>query len=135
MIEVANQKIKNENLCDSVNTILMDTEIIGSLIDIKYDGVYSNLNGLNYLKDMNCFVDELLKVIRPGSKVQFTLLNKRCLWEFIYYILKLRPITAFEILIRREKYFVNEMKLFTPGKFKKYFKQYFKVNSPLVLLY
>lgn len=129
MIEVTNRKIKNENLSEFTKTFIMDAEDIGTCLNEKYDGAFSNFNGLNYILNLNRFANNLARVINPHGKVQFTLLKKRCLWKFIYYLIKLKPFTAFEFLRKREKNYVNGMKLYSPGKFKKYFTQYFQVKS------
>lgn len=129
MIEVTNSKVKKENLFEYVKTITIDTEKIILNSEEKYDGIYSNFDGLNYIDNLNAFVKTISNAFKPGSIAVFTVLNKKCLWEFIYYFLKFHPFKAFNNLREREKNYINKMTLYTPGKFANFFKKDFKIKS------
>ena len=71
--------------------IVMDMEDIKNRLTENYDGAVSNFNGFNYISEPADFAASLSKVLKPKSTVIFTVLNRKCGWEFIYYMLKLHP--------------------------------------------
>jgi hypothetical protein len=88
--------------------------------------VISNFDSINHL-DIPLFINNLNRLLRTKGKAQITVLNKRCLWEFIYYMMKFRPLKAIEQLKSREKNLVSKLNLFTPGKILKYLGANFRV--------
>ena len=125
MIKITSQKAVNENLTDLIKTELLDADNLDKLDGNLFDGIISNFNALNYINDLNKFALNAHKLLNPGAKVFFVMLNKVCLWEFYYNLFKLKPITAFERLISREKYYKTQMNLYFPRKVKKIFSKYF----------
>jgi ubiquinone/menaquinone biosynthesis C-methylase UbiE len=129
MLKITAEKAKNEKLTDFIKTELLDADNLEAFDGNVFDGIISNLNAVNYVKDLNKFSLNTFKILKPGAKVFFVMLNKVCLWEIIYNLLKLKPVTAFERLISREKYYKTQMHLYLPGKIKKIFSKYYKVNK------
>ena len=129
MIKITSQKAVNENLTEFITTEILDADNLDKLDGNLFDGIISNFNAMNYVKDMNKFALNAHKILKPGAKVFFVMLNKVCLWEFYYYLLKFRPVTAYERLTAREKYFKTRMKLYFPRRVKKIFSEYFITNS------
>ncbi len=129
MLKITSQKAVNENLTRLITAEILDADNLDKLDGNLYNGIISNFNALNYVKDMNKFAMNAHKILKPGAKVFFVMLNKVCLWEFYYYLLKFRPVTAFERLTAREKYFKTWMRLYFPRRVKKIFSEYFITNN------
>jgi len=129
MIKTANQKILKENLSSSIETIVMDMENLKYKIKNIYDGAISNFDGLNFIKNPAEFAADLSKVLKPKSSVIFTLLNNKCAWEFIYYILKLNPKKAIGFIRKREKNYTSLVTLYSPAKFTGFFAPYFNIKK------
>lgn len=128
MIEIANQKILKENLSNNIETIVMNMENINQIKDV-YDEAISNFDGLNFIKSPSNFAFNLSKILKPKSTVIFTLLNSKCAWEFIYYMLKLHPKKAFGFIQKREKNYASQITLYSPSKCAAFFTPYFNIKS------
>jgi SAM-dependent methyltransferase len=50
-----------------------------------YDGAYSNLGALNCLPDLAGVARECARLIRPGGRLVFSVISRRCPWEIGYY--------------------------------------------------
>jgi ubiquinone/menaquinone biosynthesis C-methylase UbiE len=129
MLKITNEKIQSEKLTAFIKTELLDADNLKILEGNVFDGIISNFNAVNYVRDLDKFSLNTFNLLKPGAKVFFVMLNKICLWEVFYNLLKLKPVTAFERLKSREKYYKTQMQLYFPGKIKKIFSQYYRVNK------
>jgi len=129
MIEETRAKVNAKSLAELIKTELLDADKLASLNRNVFDGLISNLNAVNYLKDINSFSENAFAILKPGGKVFLVMLNKVCVWEVMYYFFKFRPITAFKRLIKREKDFKTEMILYFPCRAWKIFSKHFQVNK------
>lgn len=129
MLKITAEKAENEKLTELIKTELLDADRLDVLQGNIFDGIISNLNAVNYVKDIGRFSLNTSNLLKPGAKVFFVMLNKVCLWEILYNLLKLKPVTAFEKFSSREKYYKTEMKLYFPRKIKKIFFEYYTVNK------
>ena len=128
MIHVALEKIRSEELNSHLKVCVKDSEeaIINS--KIIYDGVISNFDCVNYL-DISALSTNLLKITGECATIQFTLLNKKCLWEFVYYLLKLQPLKALRYFKNREKFLFNILDLKSPGEIIRNFSPDFRIKK------
>ena len=129
MLKITESKAKESKLSDLINTEMLDGDNLASFKGRTFDGLISNLNAVNYIKDIKSFSGNAAHVLVPGAKVFLIMLNKICLWEILYNIVKLKPVTALGKLTDRKKDYKTEMHLYFPRKIKKIFSQYFYVNK------
>jgi ubiquinone/menaquinone biosynthesis C-methylase UbiE len=129
MIEAAQSKVHNNGLSDLIETAVLDADNLVSLNGGKYDGLISNFNAVNYVKDIESFSINSSSILKPNAKVFFVMLNKVCLWEVFYNLVKLKPVTAFKRLASREKDYKTKMHLYFPRKVKKIFSKYFRIKN------
>ncbi len=50
-----------------------------------YDGAYSNLGALNCLPDLRGVARECARLIKPGGRLVFSVIGRRCPWEIAHY--------------------------------------------------
>jgi ubiquinone/menaquinone biosynthesis C-methylase UbiE len=128
MIEAANEKIKKENINSNIEILVLDAQKFTSQMNKSYKGIFSNFDALNYI-DIRLFSKDLANFMQDGTFLLFTILNKRCFWEFLYYLIKLKPIIAFNNLIKRNRNYAVEMTLYSPSEIKKIFSKYFIIKK------
>jgi len=63
----------------------------------QFDCIVSNFAGLNCVSPeaMKILSQHLNELIRPGGYLAVVVFGKYCLWETLYYLLKLQPAAAF----------------------------------------
>jgi ubiquinone/menaquinone biosynthesis C-methylase UbiE len=78
-------------LADKVNQlglqdrVTMEERSFLSLEDVQgapFDGVFSDLGGLNCIPDLTAVIHQLPKILKPGGIVTWVLMPHVCLWEF-----------------------------------------------------
>src|SRR5207253_1166214 len=82
-----------------------------------------------YVNDIRSFSDNSTKILASGGKIFFVMLNKVCLWEVIYNLLKFKPVTALKRFTSREKDYKTKMNLYLPRKVKKIFDKNFETDK------
>lgn len=94
MIEVAEKKASN---IESLQFQQLDTNSITSLGSEKFDIIFSNFGGLNCLSktELNLFFENASKTLTKKGKLVLVIMPKNCVWEILYFILKLKFKTAF----------------------------------------
>ncbi len=60
-----------------------------------FDGALSNFGALNCVADLAAGARELARVVRPGGRAAICLIGRFCLWETLYYGLRLNFRKAF----------------------------------------
>lgn len=129
MISIAKSKTLKKNMkeniiffcCDMVQFIEKDTG--------NYDGIISNFNAVNYVKDMDSFAKSVSGLLNANGKIIFTVLNKICCSEILYSFITLRFSRAWCALFNRKKYILTELNLYFPCSFRKYFEKYFTIKK------
>ncbi|MEO8594644.1 MAG: methyltransferase domain-containing protein [Candidatus Solibacter sp.] len=67
----------------------MDAET-PSRLDTPFDGALSNFGALNCVSDLPALAASLAPLVRPGGHLAICLLSRVCLWETLYYALRLQ---------------------------------------------
>ncbi|MEO8372081.1 MAG: methyltransferase domain-containing protein, partial [Candidatus Solibacter sp.] len=60
-----------------------------------FDGAISNFGALNCVADLPSVARELGRVVRPGGRVAICLIGRCCLWESLYFGLRMQFRKAF----------------------------------------
>jgi ubiquinone/menaquinone biosynthesis C-methylase UbiE len=135
MLEITQEKIHEANLLSRVQTKQIDIRKIDSAgIKQKFDLVFSNFGGMNCisLREMEKLPSEIKKLLIPNGQLKMIVMPAFCLWETIYFLLKLNFSKAFRRYSDNgtiAKLNGNEMRTFyfSPGKIKKIFGHNFEV--------
>ena len=59
-----------------------------------YDGAFSNFGALNCVEDLTAVSAALAALVRPGGRVAICVIGRFCLWEMVYYALRLQFASA-----------------------------------------
>lgn len=98
MIEQAQQKetVAYFNVQPSFQTCAFDT-LHTTFAGRQFDCIVSNFAGLNCVSPaaMKILSQHLVELIRPGGHLAIVVFGKYCLWDTLYYLLKLKPAAAF----------------------------------------
>ena len=88
MLEEARKKIAAECLSDSITLELLPFREIARLKGQKFDGVYSNMGGLNCVPDVRSVALELAGLVSTGAYVAACMLSDVSLWETTAFLLR-----------------------------------------------
>ena len=69
-------------------------------IHARYDGLLSDFGALNCIADLAEVASSFARLVRPRGYAVVCLLNRTCVWEMVWYALRLRFRTAFRRLSR-----------------------------------
>jgi len=100
MIRVANQKLLNRTANKDVEFREMSFDRIATLHGRVFDGVLSNMGGLNCVGDLKPIARALAGLTNPGAHVLATFISDFSLWETIAFLFKLDLRSAFRRLSR-----------------------------------
>jgi ubiquinone/menaquinone biosynthesis C-methylase UbiE len=98
MLEVTMKKTKEKQLSDKIKTLKADLSNIKEFISNEnFDLIFSNFGGINCIafRDLYNLPDALSKLLKPSGRLIMIIMPEFCLWEMIYYSLKLKLIKAF----------------------------------------
>ena len=98
MLEIAKQKITNAGFGSCVQTLQIDIKDIADVqIKEKFDLIFSNFGGINCLTFNDFFKLSVLldNLLNPGGRLIAVIMPEFCLWEMIYFTLKLNLKKAF----------------------------------------
>jgi SAM-dependent methyltransferase len=134
MLEITKQKAIENKLSDVIETKKVDlTNIDESNLSGSYDLIFSNFGGINCLsfKDLYKLPDMLNNLINPSGRLIMVIMPTFCLWEMIYFTLKLNLKKAFRrSSIKSVKVNLNGEELsveyYTPVLVNKIFRKHFK---------
>ncbi|UBM59291.1 methyltransferase domain-containing protein [Marinilongibacter aquaticus] len=82
---------------DAIRVKKVDLKNLGELdSERKYDMVFSNFGGLNCLNayEFERFFNEVGVLIKPDGHLVLVVMSRFCLWETLYFSIKLRPLQA-----------------------------------------
>lgn len=144
MIQVANQKSSAKNLHSKIKYYpLSITELEQLPDDLKFDLIFSDFGALNCIDPsfLTTLSQNLYNRLEPHGHFVAVILNRFCLWESFYFILKRK----FKRVFRRINSdgimapLTNDVKIkthyYSPGGFYFFFQQHFKKSrySPIGL--
>lgn len=101
-----------------------------------FDGAYSGFGPLNCEPDLARVAEGLTALVRPGGWLVCLVMNRWCLWEIAWGLLRLRPREAFRRLSRGwvqarmsagpgQPASTIPVRYYTPGSFARYFAGHF----------
>jgi ubiquinone/menaquinone biosynthesis C-methylase UbiE len=137
MLEITKDKINKADLLSTVHTMRINiTNIDSAGIKEKFDLIFSNFGGMNCIafKEMEKLPSGVKKLLKPNGQLIMVVMPTFCLWETIYFLLKLKFRKAFRRLSKEgtiAKFNGTKIKTFyfSPARIKKLFKQHFEVLS------
>lgn len=97
MLDRAERKIGGAGLAERVQFSTLD---LGALVgeakpaEAPFDVVFSNFGVLNCIEDCGELGRVLHRWTRPGGRAVFVIMGPFCLWETVWFGLRLRPRTA-----------------------------------------
>jgi len=99
MLEIAQHRVNKAGYPRQVllqHTAIEDIRPATSLL--RFDGAFSNFGGLNCVADLGQVAQDLARCLKPGSPVLLCLMNRYCLWEWLYYLSRFELKKAFRRL-------------------------------------
>jgi len=70
-------------------------------IHAQYDGALSNFGPLNCIADLRGTAESMAQLVRPQGHVVVCMLNRTCIWEMVWFTLRLQLSKAFRRLARK----------------------------------
>ena len=91
--------MKRPELAGLVTPMVVPAGRVGTLIEVcgrgAFDGAYSSFGPLNCEPSLAPVAEALAELVRPGSRLVLSLINRYCLWETLWYLAATRPRLAF----------------------------------------
>jgi ubiquinone/menaquinone biosynthesis C-methylase UbiE len=81
MIEAIQRKVKGQGLQDRITVQQCSFTELKKVSGGPYDGIFSNLGGLNCTRDLSAITRQLPAVLRPGAYITWVVMPRICLWE------------------------------------------------------
>ena len=85
MLEEADKKIDREDCNGKVQTQLVPFEDLHTLSGKRFDGVYSNMGGLNCTNNLPPLAHDLAVLLRPNGYFIAIVMPSFCLWETLAF--------------------------------------------------
>ncbi|MBD3353815.1 MAG: methyltransferase domain-containing protein [Candidatus Lokiarchaeota archaeon] len=90
MIEIAKKKAEKFGVKDNIDFKTLSIEDLESVKGQKFDGIYSSLGPLNCIKNLNAIIHNMYNLLDENGYLIASVMNRRCMSEFFYYIAKNR---------------------------------------------
>ncbi|WP_153797734.1 class I SAM-dependent DNA methyltransferase [Foetidibacter luteolus] len=133
MIEQARQKASGQNIQGGLELqVCSFANISAAFANRHFDLVLSNFGGLNCIddKEMQVLCNSLSTLTTNGAVLVFVVMGRFCLWEMLYYTVKLDFKRAFRRLQKFTLFKAGENQLpvyyYHPWTLQKIFRQHFK---------
>ncbi len=133
MIKKSIKKAEIENLIESCRFECLPIERISSINEV-FDGVYSSFGGLNCIKSLESFAQDIEQLIKTGGYLIISVMNRVSIAENILYSMILKFKTAFRRINKKPLIikvagtpFSFECRYYTPKKFFSYFGKNFEL--------
>jgi ubiquinone/menaquinone biosynthesis C-methylase UbiE len=81
MIEALTQKVEAQGLHEWISVQQCSFTDLEGVTGGPYDGIFSNLGGLNCTNDLQAITRKLPAVLKPGAYVTWVVMPRICLWE------------------------------------------------------
>lgn len=99
MLAVAREKLTAARCLSRVTFKEMEVKRIEMLLDDygeeSFDGIYSNFGALNCISDLRSFASTAATLLRPGGKILLNIMPPMCPWEWVFFLSRLKPRSAF----------------------------------------
>ncbi len=104
MIEVARRKLSSLPEDQAVELQVLAWEQLAQLAGRPFDGMLSNFGGLNCVADLHGAAEALAGVLRPGAVAILCIMGPYVPWEWLWFLARGRPDSAFRRLRRRREW-------------------------------
>jgi ubiquinone/menaquinone biosynthesis C-methylase UbiE len=137
MLAIAQKKINDAGLDSKIRVQKLDINKIDDFkVNEKFDLIFSNFGGINciYPDVIKSLPAKLKKIISVNGHIVIVIMSSFCLWETIYFFLKLNFKEAFRRFYK-EGSTVNlngtdiKVYYYSPAKMKKIFAKFFISNA------
>ena len=101
MIEVCKGKLKpKSSILNPKFSIAKFNQVKEMYKEEKFDLIFSNFGGLNCVDaaELKALLEDFCSVLRPGGKMVFVIMGRKCWWERVYFLLKGNSKNAFRRL-------------------------------------
>lgn len=101
MLDILDRKLAGEDKATTqrIATLLMPAGSARALVSQVgkhyFEGAYSSFGPLNCEPQLEPVVEALAALVKPGGRVVISLINKYCLWETAWYMIKRQTGKAF----------------------------------------
>lgn len=134
MLKLTNKKAEQYSMQGRISSHCLDLESFDETVfDKKFDLVFSNFGGLNYInpKSLKKLLQKLPSVLNPGGRFVGVVMPKVCVWETIFFMLRFQFGKAFRRYSSKEaNEFSNPpMWYYSPSEIKKWSYDQFKTVS------
>ena len=100
MIEVSRRKLGSVPENHAVRLQTLAWEELGTLAAAPFDGMLSNFGGLNCVEDLDGAATSLAGKLKPGAIAILCIMGPRVPWEWLWFLSRGRPDSAFRRLRR-----------------------------------
>ena len=104
MIEVSRRKLASLPENQAVQLQTLAWEQLGMLEAAPFDGMLSNFGGLNCVADLNSAASSLAGKLKPGAIAILCIMGPRVPWEWLWFLARGRPDSAFRRLRRNRSW-------------------------------
>lgn len=129
MINIAEAKTQNAGLKSKIKYYAADIEQWVNENNEPFDVVISNFNAINYVKDLDKFLQHLNKSINKNGTAVITMINNKSISEFYFYFLKFKFNKSLNSLFNRKKNIITELNIYPVNRVNKLFRKYFKMKK------
>ncbi len=91
-----------------------------------FDTALSNFGVLNCLRDRRAFAGRLAQVLKPGARTAFVIMGRWCAWEWLWYLGRARPGTAFRRISGKASFRGMDVFYPMPRRLEKEFRPHFR---------
>lgn len=91
-----------------------------------FDAALSNFGVLNCLRDRRAFAGRLAQVLKPGARTAFVIMGRWCAWEWLWYLGRARPGTAFRRIPGKASFRGMDVFYPMPRRLEKEFRPHFR---------
>jgi len=98
--EVRKKAAQLQGVSGAVRGIVLPFDRIGELAGESFDGVCSNLGGLNCTGRLGSLARDLGRIVKPGGVFIATVMPRFCIWETAAFVARFRWRKAFRRLSR-----------------------------------
>ncbi len=83
MVAAIREKIAREGLQDRLSARELSFTDLNQLEEGRFDGIFSNMGGLNCIRDLGRVTEYFPRLLHPGAVVTFVVMPPFCPWEWL----------------------------------------------------